>query len=76
MLVGPVFTREVVTAPRRTRMYTYRAVYVAVLLVLMWTSWLLMAGTQQIRNVGDMARFGAILTLIGICGIREWLVRL
>ena len=61
MLVGPVFTREVVTAPRQTRMYTDRAVYVAVLLVLMWTSWLLIAGTQQIRNVGDMARFGSSL---------------
>ena len=61
MLIGPVFTREVVTAPRRGRLYVSRATYVAGLLVLMCTAWLLLAGTQVVRNVGDMARFGAML---------------
>ncbi len=61
MFVGPVFTREAVIAPRRTRMYVYRAVYVTALFVLMCTAWLVLAGTQIIRNVGDMARFGSIL---------------
>ncbi len=61
MLIGPVFTREVVTAPRRGRLYVSRAAYVAALLVLMCTAWLLLAGTQVVRNVGDMARFGAML---------------
>jgi len=36
-------------------------VYVAALLILMCTAWLVLAGTQIIRNVGDMARFGSIL---------------
>ena len=61
MLIGPVFTREVVTAPRRGRLYVSRAAYVAGLLVLICTAWLLLAGTQVVRNVGDMARFGAML---------------
>ena len=61
MLVGPVFTREAVTTPRRSRFYIVRTVYVIALLVLMGTAWLVVAGTQIIRNVGDMARFGSIL---------------
>ncbi len=61
MFVGPVFTREAVTTPRRARFYVVRTVYVTALFVLMATAWLVVAGTQIIRNVGDMARFGAIL---------------
>ena len=61
MLVGPVFIREAVTAPRRPRLYISRAAYVSGLLVLMCTAWLLLAGTQVVRNVSDMARFGALL---------------
>ena len=61
MFVGPVFSREAVTTPRRARHYVVRAVYVVALLILMCTAWLVVAGTQIIRNVGDMARFGSIL---------------
>lgn len=61
MFIGPVLTRELVTAPRRPRLYVSRAAYVAGLLVLMCTAWLLLAGTQVVRNLSDMARFGAML---------------
>ncbi|MFO0869084.1 MAG: ABC transporter permease subunit [Pirellulales bacterium] len=61
MLIGPVFTRELVTTPRRPQHYLTRVVYVTSLLVLMGTAWLVIAGTQTIRNVGDMARFGGSL---------------
>ncbi len=61
MFIGPIFTREVVIAPRRTRLYIARTTYVAVLLMLMCTAWLVLAGTQVVRNVGDLARFGALL---------------
>jgi ABC-type transport system involved in multi-copper enzyme maturation permease subunit len=61
LFIGPVFTREVVTSPRRTRFYLYRVVYVGALLMLMCTAWLIVAGVQVIRNVGDMARFGSVL---------------
>jgi ABC-type transport system involved in multi-copper enzyme maturation permease subunit len=61
LFIGPVFTREVVTVPRRPRLYLSRAAYVSALLVLMCTAWLLLAGTQIVRNLGDMARFGAMV---------------
>ncbi len=61
MFVGPVFQREAVTAPRRPRHFVARATYVAVLWVLVCTAWLVMTGTQEIRNVGDFARFGEML---------------
>lgn len=61
MLVGPVFTRETIVAPRRKRFYISRSVYAIALLLLMCTAWMVLAGTQIIRNLGDMARFGSIL---------------
>ncbi len=61
MVLGPVFQREAVTTPRRPKHYLYRSLYVAALLLLMGTAWLVLAGTQSIRNVGDMSRFGAMI---------------
>lgn len=61
MLIGPVFSREVVTTARRPRFFLFRTIYVGALFLLMCTAWLVLAGTQVIRNVGDMARFGSIL---------------
>lgn len=64
MLIGPIFTRELVTAPRRPQHFVYRTVYGTALFVLMCTAWLVLTGTQIVRNVQDMARFGSILFLI------------
>lgn len=64
MLAGPVFTREVVTAPRRARLYVARSAYVLALLVLLTTAWQVLAGTQEVRNLGDLARFGATVFAI------------
>ncbi|MCH7728861.1 MAG: ABC transporter permease, partial [Planctomycetes bacterium] len=61
MFVGPIFTREAATTPRRPRLYLFRSLYVTVLMVLMCTAWLSLAGTQIINNVGDLAQFGSIL---------------
>ena len=61
MLIGPVFSREAATTPRRPRHYMYRTVYALVLLTVFWTAWLVVAGTQIISSVGDMARFGSVL---------------
>jgi ABC-type transport system involved in multi-copper enzyme maturation permease subunit len=61
LLVGPVFTREAAIAPRRPRLYVLRVVYALSLFVLMCTAWLILLGAQIVQNVGDMARFGAIL---------------
>src|SRR3954470_15017588 len=64
MLIGPIFSRELVTAPRRPQHFLYRGVYGTALFVLMCTAWLVLAGTQTIRSVGDMAKFGSILFYI------------
>lgn len=61
LFLGPVFSREMATAPRRARLYLLRGLYPAVLLLLMCTAWLVLAGSQILRNVGDFARFGAVL---------------
>jgi ABC-type transport system involved in multi-copper enzyme maturation permease subunit len=60
-LIGPVFTRELVTAPRRTRFYLSRALYVGGLLILVSTAWGLYTGTQNVRTLADTARFGAAI---------------
>jgi ABC-type transport system involved in multi-copper enzyme maturation permease subunit len=59
LLVGPVFTREVATAPRNWRLYVLRALYVAALFGLVCTAWLILFGSQPVRSLGDLARFGA-----------------
>lgn len=60
-VIGPVFNREVAIAPRRPRIYIARAAYGAALGILMGTAWLVLTGTQLVRDTGDLARFGAIL---------------
>jgi ABC-type Na+ efflux pump permease subunit len=54
-----VFTREVVTAPRRLRLFAVRGVAVAALLGLAWTAWQVLFGTQRISGPGESARFGS-----------------
>jgi ABC-type transport system involved in multi-copper enzyme maturation permease subunit len=61
LLAGPVFQREVIIAPRRARIYIARTAYVAVLLLLVFTAWMVLYGTQNVQDIGDLARFGAIL---------------
>ena len=61
MLVGPVFSREVLTAPRRLSLYGSRAGYVAALWVLMWTAWLIVSASSEPRTTSELARFGASL---------------
>lgn len=49
------------TAPRTTRHYLARGVYIATLGVLICTAWTVVTGTQDIRTISDMARFGSVL---------------
>ena len=56
-----MFPREVAIAPRRIKMYVARTAYALALLVLMSTAWLVLTGTQLVRDVGDLARFGAMV---------------
>ncbi len=59
--MGPVFSRAIVTLPRRVRYFIHRAAYPAALFILVCTAWQVLAGTQLIRNTGDFARFGGML---------------
>lgn len=58
--VGPIFSREALTAPRQVQHFAVRAGYVAALFVLMYTLGQVTFGWQQERQLGDLARFGAI----------------
>jgi len=59
LLVGPVFTREVTTIPRSWRFYFSRALYVAALFGLVATARMILSGSQEVRSLGDLARFGS-----------------
>lgn len=61
VLIGPVFTREAVVAPRRLRFYVIRATYGLALLLMICTAWMVLTGSQIVRNISDMAAFGANL---------------
>ncbi len=60
-MFGPIFERELITLPRRGKHYFGRVVFALSLFVLLCTAWLLMAGIQPIRNLGDFARFGSLV---------------
>jgi ABC-type Na+ efflux pump permease subunit len=61
LFAGPIFGREAMTAPRTTRHYIARGVYIATLGVLICTAWTVVTGAQDIRTISDMARFGSVL---------------
>ena len=61
MFAGPIFTREAIVAPRRSRLFVVRTVYGLALLLLISTAWMIIAGTQIVRNLSDMSRFGMVL---------------
>ena len=57
-MFGPLFQRELVIAPKRTKIYTARTVFALLFLGVASTAWLLLSGAQQVRDLGDLARFG------------------
>jgi len=59
LFIGPVFTREAAATPRNWRLYFVRALYVAALFALVATAWLILFGSQPVRTLSDLARFGA-----------------
>lgn len=59
MIVGPIFRREALTAPRQSKHFLTRAGYAAAFFVLLYTIGQVTFGWQQERQLGDLARFGA-----------------
>lgn len=61
VLAGPLFVRELITAPRQMKHFLMRAGYIGTLFVLMYTAAQVTFGWQQVRNVADIARFGELV---------------
>lgn len=61
MLAGPLFSREALTVPRQLKHFLVRSGYVGALFVLMYTAAQTTFGWQQVRNLGDIARFGELV---------------
>ena len=57
-MLGPIFAREWLTLPRRSRHYGLRAAYLGMLWVLGLTIWQAAVGWQREATLGDIARFG------------------
>ena len=60
-MIGPILAREWLVAPRKIRFYAQRAIFVLALFSLVCTAWALLAGIQQVRNIGDLSRFGLLV---------------
>ncbi len=60
MLAGPLFVRELLTAPRQLKHFLFRAGYVGALFVLLYTTAQVTFGWQQVRNLSDITRFGEL----------------
>lgn len=58
-MLGPVFNREATVAPKRSKTYLARAIYLLALFVLLSTGYLVLAGTRPLTGAGDLSRFGA-----------------
>ncbi|MGD9857150.1 MAG: ABC transporter permease, partial [Planctomycetaceae bacterium] len=61
MLAGPLFSRELLIAPRQWKHFLMRSAYIAGLFVLMYTAGQVTFGWQSVRTVGSVARFGAFV---------------
>jgi ABC-type transport system involved in multi-copper enzyme maturation permease subunit len=60
-LLGPIFLREWLTVPRRSRHYVVRTAYLGLLWVLGLTAWQATVGWTRQATLGDTARFGALI---------------
>jgi ABC-type transport system involved in multi-copper enzyme maturation permease subunit len=60
-LLGPIFTREWLTVPRRASHYFVRSAYLGTLWVLGVTAWQATVGWSRTPTLGDTSRFGLLL---------------
>ncbi len=59
-MLGPIFAREWLTLPRRSRHYVLRSFYLGALWVLILTVWQTAVGWELPATLGDNARFGIL----------------
>jgi ABC-type transport system involved in multi-copper enzyme maturation permease subunit len=60
-VLGPIFNREFLTVPRRTRHYFSRVAYLGTLWIISVTAWLATVGWSRTATLGEIARFGPLL---------------
>ncbi|MDY3551739.1 ABC transporter permease subunit [Gemmata sp. JC717] len=60
-MLGPIFSREVVTVPRRSGHYPQRAALVGLLCILGVTTWQATIGFARDATLGETANFGLLL---------------
>lgn len=60
-MLGPIFTRELVTVPRRSGHYPSRAAVVGLLAILGITTWQATIGFARDATLGEAAAFGLLL---------------
>ncbi|MEM9644466.1 MAG: hypothetical protein AAF989_05695 [Planctomycetota bacterium] len=60
-MISPLFVREASVAPKRSRTYLGRAIYVGVLFLLLCTGYLVLDGSRSLATVADSARFGGFM---------------
>jgi ABC-type Na+ efflux pump permease subunit len=65
-VLGPIFTRELVTVPRRSNHYATRMAMIASFGVLSATTWQATVGFTREPTLGESARFGLLLFQIVI----------
>ena len=64
-MLGPIFNREALIAPKRTKTFLGRGAYVLSLLLLLCTGYLVLDGSRSLATTGDSARFaGWMFTLL------------
>ena len=60
-MLGPIFTRELVTVPRRKSHFGVRVAQLGLLTILGVTAWQAMVGFDRDATLGETARFGTML---------------
>ena len=71
-MLGPIFVREAMVAPKRTKTYLGRCVYVLAFFLLLCTGYLVLDGSRTLTSSSDSARFGGwMFTLLAPL---QWLV--
>jgi ABC-type transport system involved in multi-copper enzyme maturation permease subunit len=63
-VLGPIFNREFLTVPRRSRHYLTRVAYLGTFWIIGVTAWLATRGWMRTETLGEAARFGPLLFLI------------
>jgi ABC-type Na+ efflux pump permease subunit len=64
-MLGPIFNREAIIAPKRPKTYLGRGVFVLTLFLLLCTGYLVLDGSRSLATTGDSARFsGWMFTLL------------